>query len=144
MVLISFPHFFPEYQSRVIHLLLDMRTILNTLAGSAPWTLINQFNSWIQMMMYRHLKRNGSTLCLQWIEEKFFYIGGISVRDMISKVLCIIMSKKLMCQYNIYGQRGKVAFKNSKLCSVIVDSVKKKFRGVSVSEIEKMIEKKIA
>ena len=48
-----------------------------------------------------------------------------------------------MCQYNMHGQRGKVAFKDTRLCSVITGSVLKKFTDMSLTEIQKMTAAKL-
>lgn len=131
---------FPEYQRRVIHLLLDVRTSLHTLTGSTPKDTdisVQQLDSMEDAQAFENELATPS--CHKEMTEKFVRIGGISVKDMISSVLCSIMSKKLMCQYNMHGQRGKVAFKNTRLCSVITGSVLKKFRDVSSTEIQMMI-----
>lgn len=136
--------FFPEYQRRVIHLLLDIRTSLHTLPGSTPSDIdisIQQLDSMEDAEAFEN--ELAIPTFRKEMTEKFVHIAGISVKDMISKVLCSIMSKELMCKYNMYGQRGKVAFKNTRLCSVITDSVMKKFRDVSLTEIQKVIATKL-
>lgn len=75
--------------------------------------------------------------------ERCFRMGGIHMKDMVSKLLCSFMTKNLMCQYNMHGQRGKVAFKSTRLCNVIRDSVLKKFRDASVTQVQMMIATKL-
>ena len=62
-------------------------------------------------------------------------IGGVSERSMISSLMTRFMTKILMCQFNMLGQRGKLAFKNTKLCNVIADSVMKKFKEASERDV---------
>lgn len=43
----------------------------------------------------------------------------------------------------MHGQRGKVAFKSTRLCNVIRDSVLKKFRDASVTQVQMIIATKL-
>ncbi len=65
------------------------------------------------------------------------------MKDLVSKLICSFMIKNLMCQYNMHGQRGKVAFKNTRLCNVIRGSVLKRFRDTSLTEVEMIIATKL-
>lgn len=74
---------------------------------------------------------------------KCIRIGGMNKKDMVSKLLCSFISKSLMCQFNMYGQRSKVSFKKTKLFTLIRDSVLKKFKDSNASEVTNVIATKL-
>lgn len=79
----------------------------------------------------------------QEMYKKCIRIGGMCEKDMVAKLLCSFMTKNLLCQYNMYGQRAKVAFKNTKLCTLIRDSVLKKFPDSNATAVTQMIGNKL-
>lgn len=79
-----------------------------------------------------------SQICNQCVR-----IGGVSKRDMVSNLMCTFMTKNLMCQYNMLGQRGKLPFRKTKLYNVIMDSVLKRFSDSSSTEIQMMVATKL-
>lgn len=70
-------------------------------------------------------------------------IGGYNKRDMVSNLMCRFMTKNLMCQYNMLGQRGKLSFRKTKLYNVIQESVLKKFSDSNVTEIQMIVAAKL-
>lgn len=76
------------------------------------------------------------------VTENLARIGGTSLKN-ISNVMMKMMKKNVMCMFNMHGQRGKTPFKNTTMCSVITDSVMKKFRDASITEIQQIIGTKL-
>lgn len=144
MYVIFFPFFFSEYQRRVIHLLLDIRHLLLTQTNSTASDIDTTIQRIDSMEEAQALEDELATPSVfKEMTERCVRIGGLAVKDMVSKLLCSFMTKNLMCRYNMHGQRGKVAFKNTRLCTVIRDSVLKKFRDASVTEVQMMIATKL-
>ena len=67
--------------------------------------------------------------------EKCKRIGGSSFKEMTSKLLSSYMSKTLMCQYSLQGQRQKKAFNKTELFEVILGSVMCNFPDTTKSDV---------
>ncbi|XP_063882571.1 uncharacterized protein LOC135112246 [Scylla paramamosain] len=142
----SFP--LTKFQKRVLQLLLDIRkTVSDTStcggkpADTACTLTIKRNNSLEEVQNLEDELVNPSyfmEVCNQCVR-----IGGYNKRDMVSNLMCRFMTKNLMCQYNMLGQRGKLSFRKTKLYNVIQESVLKKFSDSNVTEIQMIVAAKL-
>ncbi len=140
--------FLIEFQKRVLQLLLDIRkTVSDTStcggkpADTACTLTIKRNNSLEEVQNLEDELVNPSyfmEVCNQCVR-----IGGYNKRDMVSNLMCRFMTKNLMCQYNMLGQKGKLSFRKTKLYNVIQESVLKKFSDSNVTEIQMIVAAKL-
>lgn len=146
------------FQKRVLQLILDVREeVRETKSEVRDLKSIHCFTSFSDNNGLDLTIRHNNTLEeLQEVENELenptYYqemfnkcvrIGGMNKKDMVSKLLSSFMTKNLMCKYNMYGQRAKLPFKNTKLFCVIRDSVLKKSPESCAADVTHIIATKL-